>query len=332
MNKRQCCCFAVLFLAAALLGSAAPAGQKTAGPEISSLVPSIVPWEEKERASYFPENLFEYIDGAAESYLSYDFRELLVIQYATSVEGGHEATLTVEIYDMGTVLNAFGIYSAERYPDNVPAAAGDSGYAENEALNFVSGRFYVKIISFGLGEGAPAAALKFGRSIASAVREKGRTPWLFSVFPKDDRVPQSEKYIRNNFMGHAFLHDGFTVSYKLGGQQIEAFIVNASSEKEAGDMLNGFLEFNLRDKLIPEKTASGYHIRNRYGQHMYINRTGQYVCGVTRVPDGVEKEGEKLAASIHRALTAGGGPADKPRAEGKGQAKWSSPAKRGTAA
>ena len=72
----------------------------------------------KESASpqiYFPETLFEYINGAAEIYLSYDFKELIVAEYQKS---GSSDSIAVEIYDMGNHKNSFGIYSAERYPDN----------------------------------------------------------------------------------------------------------------------------------------------------------------------------------------------------------------------
>ncbi len=322
-----------LFMAATLLVpagvSAGQAQKRPAGTELASLVPRIGTWEEKERASYFPDDLFEYIDGASESYISYDFKELLLVQFSKAGTGGAgtgDITLTLEIYDMGTPLNAFGIYGAERYPENTAAEVGDSGYAENESLNFITGRFYVKIISFGLGDEAPAEALRFGREIASAVREKGRLPWVLSMFPKENLVAQSEKYVKNNFMGHAFLHDGFTASYKMGGQEAEAFIAAASSEKDAEAMLNGLLEFNLREKLIPAKMASGYHIKNRYNQHLYIERVGVYVCGVTRVPDGMETEGEKLAGAVAEALAR--------RAAGAAAAKISggaTVAKRGTA-
>jgi hypothetical protein len=71
--------------------------------------------------SFFPESLFEYIDGAAESYLSYDFRELLVVDLEKK---GTEATLTLEIYDMGSPVNAFGILarSATRRTGPSPSA------------------------------------------------------------------------------------------------------------------------------------------------------------------------------------------------------------------
>ena len=106
---------AVLFLAPA----AGLAQAREGSPELAALVPRVDAWTPSEAPrSFFPENLFEYIDGAAESYLSYEFRELLVVDL---VKKGTEATLTLEIYDMGSPVNAFGIFGAERYPEAVAA-------------------------------------------------------------------------------------------------------------------------------------------------------------------------------------------------------------------
>jgi hypothetical protein len=291
----------VLQLAAALPGAAASPGQeRRMGETLAGLVPAVDGWKEgEERRSFFPESLFEYIDGAAESYLSYDFEELLVAQF---VKPGTEANLTLEIYDMGSVRNAFGIFSAERYPENKPVEVGDLGYAENEALNFVVGRYYVKILSFGL-EGDPVTtAMDFASRVAGAVKDKGRLPPLLAAFPRADLVSQSEKYIKKNFMGHAFLHDGYVATYKIDGQELEAFLVEASSEKEAGGMFESLLDFYLKDKLIPEKVAVGYHVRNRYSQHTYFGRAKNLIYGVTRVPDGLETRAEAIVSGLAAAL------------------------------
>lgn len=291
-----------LLLAAALPAAAACTGQeRRTGETLAGLVPAVDDWKEgEERRSFFPESLFEYIDGAAESYLSYDFEELLVVQF---VKPGTEANLTLEIYDMGSSRNAFGIFSAERYPENKPVEVGDLGYAENEALNFMVGRYYVKILSFGLDGDPVAVAADFARRVAVAVKDKGRLPQLLAAFPRVGLVSQSEKYIKKNFMGHAFLHDGYVATYKVDGQELEAFLVEASSEKEAGGMFESLLDFYIKDKLIPEKVAVGYHVRNRYSQHTYFGRAKNVIYGVTRVPDGLENGAEDIAAGLAAALS-----------------------------
>jgi len=288
---------AAVLVALAVLSPLSVRGQeRRPNPALAALVTPAEGWKEDEaRQSFFPDNLYEYIDGAAESYLSYDFKELLVVQLKK--EGG-EATLTVEVYDMGTPTSAFGIFGAERYPENRAVAVGDLGYLEGESLNFMAGRFYMKLLSFGLGEGTAAALTGYAATVAGAVTEKGGLPPMLGAFPGENLVARSEKYIRKNFLGYEFLHDGYVATYRIGGQDVECFLAEAASEKEAEEALGRFLEFLAKDKQVPEKVALGYHVKNRYSQHMYIGRVRNILCGVMRVPEGLESEGEKCLKAL----------------------------------
>lgn len=291
----------LLPVAALLLSAwAGPAQDRAAGPELSALVPAVEGWAEaEERQSYFPESLFEYINGAAESYLSYDFEELLVVQFEKE---GTEASLTLEVYDMGDPANAFGIFSAERYPENEGVSVGDLGYLEDEALNFVAGRFYVKLLGFGMGEGASSLMTGIGGRVAEAVKDKGALPRALQLFPAEGLIARSEKFVKKNFMGYEFLRDGFTASYNLEGREIEAFLIPAGDEPAAEGMLGKLLDSLAKDKQVPEKIALGYHVKNRYGQHLFVGRVGQVLCGVTRVPEGLEAAGEKLLERLTRSV------------------------------
>jgi len=287
---------AIFFLAPAAVRAQAREGS----PELAALVPRVQSWTRTENPrSYFPESLFEYIDGAAESYLSYDFRELLVVDLEKK---GTEATLTLEIYDMGSPVNAFGIFGAERYPENKAVSIGELGYLEGEALNFMTGRFYVKMLGFGLGEETGSVLAGIGEQVASAVKVKGSLPALVLAFPKENLVAQSEKYIKKNFMGYEFLGHGFVATYKVGGKEFEGFFVEGGSEKDAEDMLGKLIEALTRDRQTPEKIALGFHSRNRYGQHLYIGRVGNGLCGVMRVPDGLEAAAGSLLETLKAAL------------------------------
>lgn len=286
----------VLFLAPA----EGLAQAREGSPELAALVPRVAAWSQAEATrSFFPESLFEYIDGAAESYLSYDFRELLVVDLEKK---GTEATLTLEIYDMGSPVNAFGIFGAERYPENRAVSIGELGYLEGEALNFMTGRFYVKMLGFGLGEETGSVLAGVGAQVAAAVKEKGALPALVLAFPKKGLVAQSEKYIKKNFMGYEFLRYGYVAAYKADGREMEAFFIEAGSEKDALGMLEKLLEALAGDKQTPERIALGYHSRNRYGQHLYIGRVRNVLCGVMRVPDGLEAAGGSLLEALTAAL------------------------------
>ncbi len=212
-SRRPIAAWAALLVAAGLAFAPGLGQERKANPALAALVPRVEGWtEDGAPRSFFPETLYEYIDGAAENYLSYDFKELLVVDLK---KAGGAATLTVEVYDMGLPANAFGIFGAERYPENGPVAVGDLGYLEGESLNFMAGRYYVKLLSFGLKEATAATLSGFGEKLAAAVPGKGSLPPLLAVFPKEGLVARSERYVRKNFLGYEFLHDGYTAAYTV---------------------------------------------------------------------------------------------------------------------
>ena len=276
---------------------------RSGSPELAALAPRLDAWTRAEEPrSYFPESLFEYIDGAAESYLSYDFRELLVVDLEKK---GTEATLTLEIYDMGTPLNAFGIFGAERYSENKPVPVGDLGYFEGEALNFLAGRFYVKLLGFGLGEGTASALGEVASRVAAGIKTTGGLPAPVLAFPKKGLVARSEKYIKQNFMGYEFLRHGFVATYKVEGKEIEGYLIEGESEQAAEGMLTKLLDALVRDNQLLDKVALGTHSRNRYGQHLYVGRVRNVLFGVMRVPDGLEAAGLKTFSALGAALMKG---------------------------
>ena len=115
--------------------------QKNFFPEIQGFTKTGAP------VSYKPETLFEYIDGAAELYLIYDFSGLN-LQIYQDKEGN---SITAEIYDQQNVNNSFGIYSQERpYECEFLQIGTQANYMEGY-LNFYQGRYYVKISGYNLG-------------------------------------------------------------------------------------------------------------------------------------------------------------------------------------
>lgn len=291
-----------LVLTAALVAANPPAaGQaRPASPELKAMLPQIAGWRPAEAAqAYFPESLFERIDGAAESYLAYDFKELLAAEFA--LQGG-EATMTLEIYDMGTPLNAFGIFSAERFPENRPVDIGLMGYLDGETLNFVVGRYYVKLLGYGLGPQTAAVLVDFARRTSAPVKDPGVPPALFARFPRENMVPMSEKFINRNFLGFEFLGQGYQVSYRLGDQEFEGFVAALETEARANTGLKRLLEFYARERAPIEPLERGWRIKTRYGQLLMVDAAGTHLAGVIRVPDGLEKEAARVFQAILKAL------------------------------
>ncbi len=300
--KRKIVAGVALAAALGLVPAGAPAQERRGSPGLAALVPKLDGWTLTEAPrSYFPETLFEYIDGAAESYLSYDFRELVV---ADLQKKGTEATLTAEVYDMGDAVNAFGIFGAERYPENASVGVGDLDYLEGESLNFLAGKYYVKLLAFGLDAATGQVLREAGAKIARAIGPESGLPPLVRAFPAEGLVARSEKYIKKNFMGYEFLSNGYVATYRAGGKDLEGFIVDAGGAPQAEAALGRLMAALTADKQVPEKSGAGVKVRNRYGQTLFVGRVGGVLCGAMRVPDGSEAAGEKLFGALAAAAKA----------------------------
>ena len=287
----------VLILAlAAALNSPASAAQKIGASSLTSLLPQVANWKAAEGVQrYGPETLYEFIDGAAEAYISYDFKELIVAEF----QGGRtKASLTTEIYDMGSDLNAFGIYSAERFSESRFIPVGVQGYLEEGTLNFLAGRYYVKLMCYE-GGGQTEGFLKlFAGAIVDKINNPGGFPVLLRAFPKDGLVANSEKFILRNVMGFKFLKNGFIAGYRQAGQEFDAFLIDGKTADEADAMLKQYLDNFIKSGQAADKRSYGAHVKDPYLKHVFVAKAGSYICGVTKINDGQDALGEKVLASL----------------------------------
>jgi hypothetical protein len=265
---------------------------------LPSLLPEVMKWElSEEPEMYLPETLFEYINGAAEIYIVYDFEELIVAQFKKQ---NAPAFLTVEIYDMGKVKNAFGIYSAERFPDSHFLSIGNGGYVEEGTLNFIVDRYYIKLLCFDCEDESEKILRNFSQEILKKVKNPKGLPSLLSSFPQKGLLEYSEKYVLRNFLGYSFLHDGYVASFKVGELEFECFIIEGEDVEDAQSMLSQYLDKKKGADVY--EISSGYRIKDRYYHHIYLARVENLLYGVMKIKDGFEEIGEKYLKSLASSL------------------------------
>ncbi|MDZ7261705.1 MAG: hypothetical protein ONB05_06335 [candidate division KSB1 bacterium] len=198
-------------------------------------------WRVVSKPRFFePDNLFNYIDGAADLYLLYGFRKVLTIDYAV---GADSSSVTVEIYCMESPTHAFGIYAAERSPEEQPVAIGVQGYLGANLLNFYKGPYYVKITSFAVSKNLSAMLERMARAIAEKIPGKFNEPELFRYFPAENKVKQSERYIPTNFLGQSYLQNGYRCDYTTDQMTYQVFLVPMESDTAAQAVLKKYQRF-----------------------------------------------------------------------------------------
>lgn len=265
---------------------------------IQELLPDLKAWSlVNEAQNYFSETLYEYINGAAEIYLAYDFKQLIVGEYKKE---NSDISVTVEIYDMGNEKNAFGIYSAERFQDNTFISLGIQGYIEEGSLNFLASKYYVKLLCFECNKQSEEYLKFFGQQICKKFEKKWQWPSLLDVFSKEGIIPNSEKFILKNFLGYGFLHDGYIVSYRLQEHEFDCFLIEGKDQTDAQDMLDKYLQAKKREDI--HQITSGFVIKDRYYHNIYLAKKGRYLLGVLKIKKGFEEVGERCLKSLMDAI------------------------------
>jgi len=242
--------------------------------------PEIPGWNQSgEIETFIPKTLYEYINGAADLYLAYDFEELKVAEYHNE----KKASVTIDVYRHKTPMDAFGIYSQERLPNANYLDIGVQGYYEKNALNVLTGNYYVKINSFNTGADDKEILLAFGKKVSANLGEKGALPSILTAFPKEGKVTNSEKFISKQFLGYSFLHSAFTTDYELAGKKFKLFIIANGDPKECRDMIQKYLEQTGKTET---KVAEGRHtISDTHHGEIDLTWRGGNIWGILNLND-----------------------------------------------
>jgi hypothetical protein len=158
---------------------------------MNTLVPkSIAGWKsEGGDGTYNRKNLYDYIDGEAEVYLAYAFREAFTRGF---VQEGRPA-ITVDLFDMGSSSDAYGIFSFERESGDVDIGT-DSEYSSG-LLRFWKGNYFVSSLADQETPESTSAVMSLGSAIASSIKEAGERPKIIGLLPEQGLNKISIRYL-----------------------------------------------------------------------------------------------------------------------------------------
>ncbi len=147
-----------------------------------------------EPAVYEGRAIFDYMDGAGEVFLAYNFKRLAVQRY----EKQGSAAIIAEFYEMATPQDAYGVFSWDRQdPD---AGIGQGSESGGGLLRFWKGRHFVSVYGEGQGEEQEQVILEIGRGLASSIRDTGAPPLLLRALPDDRQVTGSVRFVRSHVL------------------------------------------------------------------------------------------------------------------------------------
>jgi hypothetical protein len=176
---------------------------------VDSLLKSFLPsnalgWKaEAKDAAYDRETIFQYIDGAGEVYRAYNFERLLSRRFVKQ----SQPDLVVDLFDMGSSYDAFGIFSNDL--EGEEAGLGQGSTYNGGLLAFWKDRYFVSVSAERETDETKAALFSLGSSIAAAVKKEGPKPPLLALLPAEFAGVKSVRY----FHSHILLNRHFFISH-----------------------------------------------------------------------------------------------------------------------
>ncbi len=141
---------------------------------------------------YDATTIFEYIDGHGEVYLAYGMIACQARRYAGPAG---EADLVLDVFEMDSAADAFGVFTHSREGERVEIGQDASfGYG---TLAFWKGHFFVSASAEQDDERARQALLALGRAVADGIPETGAPPALVGRLPQAGLQPATLVYLRH---------------------------------------------------------------------------------------------------------------------------------------
>jgi hypothetical protein len=221
------------------------------------------------------QGLFKAINGAAELYIAYGFRELRVRDFE------HDGMrIALNVFDMGESLNAYGVYRRERSSKARPIRAGiEAASAPPFQCQLVKGPYYVKVDAH-KGKLTLEVCSRIVERVAEALPGSDELPAPFALLPGEHRVAGSIGYARKDYLGLGELANCVHASYRpASGQEYLIFVMVAADPDATWKLLGAkwkSVEAASREVLIREVPYRG---------EVIVARTEDGVVGVVSAGD-----------------------------------------------
>ncbi|MBK8013742.1 MAG: hypothetical protein IPK13_20630 [Deltaproteobacteria bacterium] len=235
-------------------------------------------WRETVVSSFDPDHLYEKINGRADYYKSFGCERLV---FATLVQAAApETVIDIELYVLPNAANALGTYAGERgTPSTASVLESGIGHAARNALYFVQGRAYIRLIG---SEDSPVVHEALRHILASfqSTMPSEPLPWGYDLLAETLRYDVGQiEYQSENAFSFDFGRQVYAAPIDDEGGQI--FVVASPSDKDATNLAHafvaGFLEYGTR----AEKDRPGTWVQDRYlGTISTAMAHGAWVMGV----------------------------------------------------
>ena len=226
---------------------------------------------------FTPDDLWEYLNGGAPRYEAYGFKRLVHLRYQLGDDP--LASVTADVYDMGSELGAFGIYRSIRPSDAVVRTWGAEGYRSGTVAAAWKGEVFVHSSS---DDERPELIERMEMLVSRVCDEADGgvlPPIILDPLPPQGLVPYSERYVASNLLGHAAFGEGVVATYEIDGLRGELFFSELESEDVARQAVESYRQEKERWAEVADAPA-GFRFQDQGSASGTVLQAGRFVAGV----------------------------------------------------
>ena len=149
-------------------------------------------------STYEGKTLYRDRATAPELYYAYGFKRQAEVEYEAP-RFGSKPLILLEIFDMGTPENAFGIYHFHTYPRMKFEWVGSKAMLSGGYLRFSKGKYFVQIEGYEFATGIREGMIALAKAIAAQIKDPPPKPQVLTLLPNNKRIHGSTKLFRSNW-------------------------------------------------------------------------------------------------------------------------------------
>jgi hypothetical protein len=174
---------------------------------VDSLPEHFMSYRAAGKLNYVGQELYDYINGGAELYLSYGLVSMTGCKYNS---GDNLPQVTVEIYEMTSPANAFGVYTQSR--DREEHNYGQGSQSFPDFILFWKDRYFVVVNTQGVTPESEKAIHYLAGLIDRSIPGTGETPAIIRDLPEEGLSPAGFLYFHHYIWLNAYF---FIADYNI---------------------------------------------------------------------------------------------------------------------
>ena len=263
-------------------------------------------WTRSGKAEFFDKDtLFNLVDGEAEVYFPYGFKGAVSASYTKGGDKTKEAN--VELYEMGSLLDAYGVYSTMRDTESEQVDVGAEGFGGTTQVMFYVDKYFIKARVY--SEAARGELLSFAKAVANELPADKKKPAQLALVAIPNLVARSDQYVGQSVLGYACWPKGMMAQIKTKDAPTRVFVVMTDSPSDAASALDKYVQEivggGTKIKYVDDGGKKVVTLNDRMQEGVAVSQEGKYLIGAANLKDP-EKQGLPLVRQLRRQVLSAG--------------------------